>query len=128
MIRRIPTGTVATALSGPPATRRPACILASPLPDSARSTLGKLGSPYQGHPHWLKLPGVEVSTGSLGQGLSIGVGMALVGKLNNRSHKVFCIMGDGEQQEGQVWEAAMEAGHYKLDNRIGIIDCNRLPD
>ncbi len=60
--------------------------------------------------------------------MSIGVGMALVGKLNNRSHKVFCIMGDGEQQEGQVWEAAMEAGHYKLDNRIGIIDCNRLPD
>ncbi len=89
-------------------------------------TLRKLGSPYQGHPHWLKLPGVEVSTGSLGQGLSIGVGMALAAKLNNRSHKVFCIMGDGEQQEGQVWEAAMEAGHYKLDNLIGIIDCNRL--
>ncbi len=89
-------------------------------------TLRKLGSPYQGHPHWLKLPGVEVSTGSLGQGLSIGVGMALAAKLNNQAHKVFCIMGDGEQQEGQVWEAAMEAGHYKLDNLIGIIDCNRL--
>ena len=89
-------------------------------------TLRKLGSPFQGHPHWLKLPGVEVSTGSLGQGLSIGVGMALAAKLDNRAHKVFCIMGDGEQQEGQVWEAAMEAGHYKLDNLIGIIDCNRL--
>jgi len=89
-------------------------------------TLRKLGSPYQGHPHWLKLPGVEVSTGSLGQGLSIAVGMALAARLDHKSHKTFCIMGDGEQQEGQVWEAAMEAGHYALDNLIGIIDCNRL--
>ena len=88
--------------------------------------LRKLWSPYQGHPHWLKLPGVEVSTGSLGQGLSVAVGIALAGKLNNQNYKTFCIMGDGEQQEGQVWEAAMEAGHYKLDNLIGIIDCNRL--
>ena len=89
-------------------------------------TLRKLGSPYQGHPHWLKLPGVEVSTGSLGQGLSIAVGLALAAKLDNKRHRVFCLMGDGEQQEGQVWEAAMEAGHFKLDNLIGIIDCNRL--
>jgi len=89
-------------------------------------TLRKLGSPYQGHPHWLKLSGVEVSTGSLGQGLSIAVGMGLAARLNNKRHKIFCIMGDGEQQEGQVWEAAMEAGHYQLDNVIGIIDCNRL--
>lgn len=89
-------------------------------------TLRKLSSPFQGHPHWLKLPGVEVSTGSLGQGLSIAVGMALAARLDHRSHKIFCIMGDGEQQEGQVWEAAMEAGHYELDNLIGIIDCNRL--
>ncbi|HTZ97868.1 MAG TPA: transketolase [Terriglobales bacterium] len=88
--------------------------------------LRKLGSPYQGHPHWLKLPGVEVSTGSLGQGLSVAVGIALAGKLNNKSYKTFCIMGDGEQQEGQVWEAAMEAGHYRLDNLVGIIDYNRL--
>jgi transketolase len=88
--------------------------------------LRKLSSPYQGHPHWLKLPGVEVSTGSLGQGLSIAVGMALAARLDARQHKIFCIMGDGEQQEGQVWEAAMEAGHYGLDNLIGIIDCNRL--
>ncbi|HTT20073.1 MAG TPA: transketolase [Candidatus Sulfotelmatobacter sp.] len=89
-------------------------------------TLRKLSSPFQGHPHWLKLPGVEVSTGSLGQGLSIAVGMALAARLDQKSHKIFCIMGDGEQQEGQVWEAAMEAGHYRLDNVIGIIDCNGL--
>jgi transketolase len=88
--------------------------------------LRKLYSPYQGHPHWPKLPGVEVSTGSLGQGLSIAVGMALAGKLNHKAHKIFCIMGDGEQQEGSVWEAVMEAAHYKLENLIGIIDCNRL--
>ena len=89
-------------------------------------TLRKLSSPFQGHPHWLKLPGVEVSTGSLGQGLSIAVGMALAARLDEKQHKIFCIMGDGEQQEGQVWEAAMEAGHYALDNLIAIIDCNRL--
>src|SRR5579859_3241778 len=89
-------------------------------------TLRKLSSPFQGHPHWLKLPGVEASTGSLGQGLSIAVGMALAAKLDGKKHKIFCIMGDGEQQEGQVWEAAMEAGYHELDNIIGIIDCNRL--
>jgi len=89
-------------------------------------TLRKLGSPFQGHPHWLKLPGVEASTGSLGQGLSISVGLALAARLNQQGHKIFCIMGDGEQQEGQVWEAAMEAGHYQLDNLIAIVDCNRL--
>ena len=89
-------------------------------------TLRKLSSPFQGHPHWLKLPGVEVSTGSLGQGLSIAVGMALAARLDQKPHKIFCIMGDGEQQEGQVWEAAMEAGYYELDNLVGIIDCNRL--
>jgi transketolase len=89
-------------------------------------TLRKLSSPFQGHPHWLKLPGVEASTGSLGQGLSIAVGLALAARLDDKQHKIFCIMGDGEQQEGQVWEAAMEAGHYQLDNLIGIIDCNRL--
>jgi transketolase len=89
-------------------------------------TLRKLSSPYQGHPHWLKLPGVEASTGSLGQGLSIAVGLALAARLDDKKHKIFCIMGDGEQQEGQVWEAAMEAGHYHLDNLVAIIDCNRL--
>ena len=89
-------------------------------------TLRKLGSPYQGHPHWLKVPGVEVSSGSLGQGLSVAVGTALAGKLAGKSHKVFCIMGDGEQQEGSIWEAAMEAAHYKLDNLIAIVDKNAL--
>ena len=89
-------------------------------------TLRKLSSPYQGHPHWLKLPGVEVSTGSLGQGLSLAVGMALAARLDGKQHKIFCIMGDGEQQEGQVWEAAMEAGHFHLNNIIAIVDCNRL--
>ncbi len=89
-------------------------------------TLRKLGSPFQGHPHWLKLAGVEVSTGSLGQGLSIAVGMALAARLDRKQHKIFCLMGDGEQQEGQVWEAAMEAGHFHLDNVIAVIDCNRL--
>ena len=95
-----------------------------PLDDLAY--LRKLSSAYQGHPHWLKLPGVEVSTGSLGQGLSIVVGMGLAAKIRGADHRIFCIMGDGEQQEGQIWEAAMEASHHKLDNVIGIVDCNRL--
>jgi transketolase len=89
-------------------------------------TLRKLYSPYQGHPHWLKLPGVEVSSGSLGQGLSVAVGVALAGKLSGKDYNTFCIMGDGEQQEGNIWEAAMEAAHYKLENLVGIVDCNRL--
>jgi transketolase len=89
-------------------------------------TLRKLYSPFQGHPHWLKLPGVEASTGSLGQGLSVAVGSALAGHIDGKNYKVFCIMGDGEQQEGSVWEAVMEAAHYKLDNLIAIIDVNRL--
>ncbi len=94
------------------------------IEDVAR--LRKLGSPYQGHPHWPKLPGVEASTGSLGQGLSIAVGIALAGKLDKKDYHVYCLMGDGEQQEGQVWEAAMEAGHFKLDNLTGIVDKNQL--
>jgi len=89
-------------------------------------TLRKLGSDYQGHPHWAKLAGVEVSSGSLGQGLSIAVGAALGAKIDRKSHTIFCIMGDGEQQEGQIWEAAMEAAHYNLDNLVAIVDCNRL--
>lgn len=88
--------------------------------------LRKLGSDYQGHPHWLKLSGVEASTGSLGQGLSIAVGIALAGKISGKNFDTFCLMGDGEQQEGQIWEAAMEAGHYGLENLIGIVDRNRL--
>jgi transketolase len=89
-------------------------------------TLRKLHSRFQGHPHWLKLPGTEVSSGSLGQGLSVTVGMALSARLDEKKHKIFCLMGDGEQQEGQVWEAAMEAGHFHLDNIIAVIDTNRL--
>jgi len=88
--------------------------------------LRRLRSPLQGHPHWLKLPGTECSSGSLGQGLSMAVGSALAGRLDGNPYHVFCIMGDGEQQEGQIWEAAMEAAHYKLDNLTGILDRNRL--
>jgi transketolase len=88
--------------------------------------LRKLWSPFQGHPHWPKLPGIEASTGSLGQGLSLSVGICLAAKLNGKNFRTFCIMGDGEQQEGQVWEAAMEAAHYHLDNLIGIVDNNKL--
>jgi transketolase len=88
--------------------------------------LRKLYAPFQGHPHWCKLPGVEVSTGSLGQGLSIAVGMGLAARLNKRGHRIYCLMGDGEQQEGQIWEAVMEAGHFKLDNLCAVIDRNRL--
>jgi len=95
-----------------------------PVEDVAR--LRKLYAPYQGHPHWLKLKGVEASTGSLGQGLSIANGVALAGKLDKKDYHVFCLMGDGEQQEGQIWEAIMEAGHYKLDNLTGLLDKNRL--
>jgi transketolase len=89
-------------------------------------TLRKLGSPFQGHPHWPKVPGVEVSSGSLGQGLSVAVGAALAAKLDGHKNKVFCLMGDGEQQEGNIWEAAMEAAHYQLGNLVGIVDFNRL--
>ena len=88
--------------------------------------LRKLSSAFQGHPHWRKLPGVEISSGSLGQGLSVSVGNALAARLSGQPYTVFCIMGDGEQQEGQIWEAAMEAAHYKLDNLIGIVDKNNL--
>ena len=88
--------------------------------------LRKLYSPYQGHPHWVKLVGVEASTGSLGQGLSISIGIALAAKLSDKNFHVYSIHGDGEMQEGQIWEAAMEAGHFKLDNITAIIDMNRL--
>lgn len=86
----------------------------------------KLGHMLQGHPDALKTPGVEVSTGSLGQGLSIACGMALGLKLDERPSKVYCLMGDGEIQEGQAWEAAMFAAHRKLDNLVAIIDNNGL--
>lgn len=89
-------------------------------------TLRKLGSRLQGHPASKHLPGIEISTGSLGQGLSVGVGMALSFKIDNKPNRVYVIMGDGEQDEGTIWEGAMFAGHNKLDNLIGIIDYNKL--
>lgn len=88
--------------------------------------LRKLYSPYQGHPHWPKLAGVEASTGSLGQGLSIGVGIAMAAKLDNKDYRVYILNGDGELQEGQIWEAVMEAGNFKLDNLVSVVDKNRL--
>jgi transketolase len=90
-------------------------------------TLRKPGSRLQGHPAKDKgLPGIEVSTGSLGYGLSIGTGTALGFKREGKPNRVYVLMGDGEQQEGSVWEAAMAAGHFKLDNLCGIIDYNGL--
>ena len=89
-------------------------------------TLRKYGSILQGHPFMHKTPGFDVSSGSLGQGLSVAVGMAKAAKMDGTDHKIFCLMGDGEQQEGQIWEAAMAGGNYKLDNLCGIVDQNRL--
>jgi transketolase len=94
--------------------------------ESKLATLRKFGSILQGHPNMHLTPGLDASTGSLGQGLSISVGMALAAKLDQTNQRVYCLMGDGEQQEGQIWEAAMSAGHYKLDNLCGIIDLNNL--
>jgi transketolase len=93
---------------------------------SMLKTLRKLGSPLQGHPCSRVLPGVEISTGSLGQGLSVSNGIAIGLKMDNLSSRVYCLLGDGEIQEGQVWEAAMTAAHYKLDNICAIIDLNGL--
>jgi transketolase len=87
-------------------------------------TLRKMGSPLQGHPDRLRLPGVEFSTGSLGQGLSVALGMALAAKLDKKDYKTYCILGDGEMQEGQVWEALMAAPKFGLDNLIAVIDHN----
>jgi transketolase len=89
-------------------------------------TLRKLGSPLQGHPCSKKLPGVEISTGSLGQGLSIANGIALGLRMDGLNSRVYCLLGDGEIQEGQVWEAAMTSSHYNLDNLCAIVDNNGL--
>jgi transketolase len=85
----------------------------------------KFDSLLLGHPH-PKIPGVEIATGSLGHGLSVAAGMALAGKMDGRSYRVFCLTGDGELTEGSLWEAAMAAAHYRLDNLVCIIDCNGL--
>lgn len=89
-------------------------------------TLRKMGSKLQGHPDVKKVPGIEMSTGSLGQGMSVAVGMALANQIDNNEGRVYVLLGDGEIQEGIVWEAAMAAAHYKLDNLVAILDWNGL--
>lgn len=96
------------------------------FPVELLNTLRKLESPLQGHPNMLKLPGLDCSSGSLGQGLSIANGLALAAKLDQKDYRVYCLMGDGELNEGQVWEAAMTAAHHKLDNVCAIVDYNKL--
>ena len=90
------------------------------------NSLRKLGSMLQGHPDMKKIPGVEMSTGSLGQGFSVACGMAMAAKLDNAPWNVYALLGDGEVQEGIIWEAAMSAAHYKLDNMIAFLDYNGL--
>lgn len=89
-------------------------------------TLRKINSRLQGHPDMKKLPGIEISSGSLGLGLSVGVGVALAGKLDNKDYRVYVLLGDGEFQEGQIFEAAMSAAHYRLNNLTAILDRNGL--
>ena len=89
-------------------------------------TFRKLGSPLQGHPDMNKVPGIDMTSGSLGQGLSASVGMAIASKMNKAGCKIYCILGDGEIEEGQIWEAAMSASKYKLDNLCVILDNNNL--
>jgi transketolase len=96
------------------------------FPVEELKTLRKLNSRLQGHPSVKDLPGIEASTGSLGQGLSIGLGMALGLRMDGRDSRTFVVMGDGEIQEGQVWEAAMAAAQFKTDNLIGIVDRNHF--
>ena len=88
-------------------------------------TLRRIGSSLQGHVDMLSLPGIEMSTGSLGQGLSAANGMALAARLDKKDYRVFCILGDGECHEGQIWEAAMTSSHHKLNNLIVIVDRNK---
>jgi transketolase len=89
-------------------------------------TLRKLDSRLQGHPECEKTPGVEMSAGALGQGLSFGVGVTLAGRLNSQKYRTYVLLGDGECDEGQVWEAAMAAAHFKLDNLVAIVDNNGI--
>ena len=89
-------------------------------------SLRQLHSPLQGHPDMRKVPGVEASTGSLGQGLSWAVGMALAGKMDAKDYRVYALLGDGELEEGMIWEAAMAAAHYHLDHLVAIVDYNGL--
>lgn len=104
------------------------CILADKgfFPKEELLNLRRPMAMLQGHPDMKKVPGLEISTGSLGQGLSAANGMAMAGKLDGRTYYTYVILGDGEMQEGQIWEAAMSAAHYKLDNVIAFIDYNKL--
>jgi len=96
------------------------------FPKEKLVTLKSLGSMLQGHPDIHQTPGIEANTGSLGQGLSISNGMALAMRLDKKNGKVYCIIGDGELAEGQIWEAAMAASNFKIDNVVAIVDQNLL--
>lgn len=96
------------------------------FPREELKSLRKLGSRLQGHPDMKKLPGIEISTGSLGQGLSVANGMAIGARLDHRNSHFYVLMGDGELEEGEIWEAAMTSAHYRLDHLTAIIDRNRL--
>ena len=89
-------------------------------------TYTRLGSPFGDHPDMRKIPGIDFSSGSLGHGLSVGVGMALAARVTGRDHRVYVLLGDGELDEGQVWEAAMSAAHFGLGNLVGVVDRNRV--
>src|SRR5579872_5249335 len=95
-------------------------------PKDQLNTLRKLGSMYQGHPDVRFLPSLEASTGSLGLGLSLGLGMALAARLDKSSSRTYVVLGDGEIQEGQIWEAAMFGGFHRLDNLVAIVDSNLI--
>ncbi len=104
-----------------------ACLAESGyFPRDDLKTLRRLGSHLQGHPDMSKTPGVEVCTGSLGQGFSQAVGLALAGRLSGGTSRIYALLGDGEVQEGQIWEAAMAAAHYRLDNFCAMLDMNGL--
>ena len=96
------------------------------FPKEELLTLRKINSRLQGHPSMATVPGVDMSTGSLGQGLSVASGMALAARLDGNAHRVYTILGDGELEEGMVWEGAMFAAHYKLDNLTAFVDFNGL--
>ena len=97
------------------------------FPEEEMMTLRKLGSRLQGHPSYeFRLPGLETCSGSLGQGLGVALGMALSARMDGMANRISCVMGDGEQQEGSVWETAMAAAHFKVDHLCAIIDRNRL--
>jgi transketolase len=94
------------------------------FPKEELGTLKELGTILQGHPEMRRMPGIEAYTGSLGQGLSVACGMAMAGKIDKKDYKVYCIVGDGEIAEGQIWEASLAAAFYKLDNLVAILDKN----